>query len=50
MFKSIEKCKRATQFSEIEWCYVTIAFGQVTHTLDAAAMWMLSFVYLIHIL
>ena len=31
-------------------CYETIMFGQVTHTLDAAAMQMRSLSYLIHIL
>ena len=32
------------------YCYETIMFGRVTHTLDAAAMRVRSFVYIIHIL
>ena len=31
-------------------CYETIIFGKVTHTLDAPAMRVRSFVYVIHIL
>ena len=32
------------------YCYETIMFGRVTHTLDAAAMRVRSFVYVFHIL
>ena len=37
-------------FCHVNICYGTIMFGQVTHTLDAAAMRVHSFVYVIHIL